>query len=81
MLFDIELNLAQLVLVLAICGFALWQRGWIRIILSLCIIIWAVWTLKYDVRIGGTLIALGTLLFFEGIMAKISQSRQSTSEG
>ena len=81
MLFDAGLNLVQLVLVLAICGFALWQRGWIRILLSVCILIWAVWTLQYDVKIAGTLIALGTLLFFQATMAKIANSRAEIREG
>jgi hypothetical protein len=77
MLFNTGLSLVQLVLVLAVCGFALWQRGWIRIVLSLCIIIWAVFTLQYDVKIAGTLIALGTLLFFEGILGKVNQAREA----
>ena len=81
MLFDTGLNLVQLVLVLAICGFALWQRGWIRIILSVCIIIWAVWTMQYDVKIAGTLLGLGTLLFFKAILAKISNARETAKEG
>jgi len=78
MLFDTGLNLVQLVLVLACCGFALWKKGWIRILLSVCIIIWATWTMQYDVKIAGTLLALGTLLFFMAILAKIGRAREGS---
>lgn len=81
MIFDSGITIVHVVIMLALCFFALWQAGWIRIVLSLGIIIWGVWALQYDVKIAGTLLGLGTLLFFMGIMAKISQSRADTQGG
>jgi len=48
---------------------AFWKTGWLRVILSICIIIWGVFALPYDYKISIPLVALGTLLFVEGILA------------
>jgi len=74
------LGIPQMIVILAILGFALWKQGWLRVILSLCIIIWGVFAMPYDVKIAAPLLAIGTILFFMGILNKIQQYRSSREE-
>ena len=70
--------LSQTIFVLALMGFAIWKRGWLRILLSICILIWGVFAMGYDIKIAAPLVTIGTVLFIEEIMAQIRRSREGT---
>jgi len=74
-------SLGGMLLIATVMGLALWKQGWLRIILSLCLIIWGVHFLSIDIKIAAPLLGVGTLLFFEGILRKISQSREEAQGG
>ena len=74
------LGIPQMIIILALLGFALWKQGWLRVILSLCLIIWGAFALPYDIKIAAPLLAIGSVLFFMGILNEIQKSRSSTEE-
>jgi len=57
-------------------GFAFWKKGWLRIILSICIIIWGVFYMSYDIKIAAPLIAVGAVLFIQAILKQIQYARE-----
>ena len=58
------LGIPQMLFIVAILFFALWKRSYIRLLLSICIIIWGVFAVPYDIKIGAPLVTIGTVLFF-----------------
>jgi energy-converting hydrogenase Eha subunit C len=74
------LGIPQMMLILALMGFALMKQGWLRVITSLCLIIWGAFAIKYDIKIAAPLLAIGTTLFFMGILNEIRKSRESQEE-
>lgn len=73
-------GIGDMILVIALLFFALWKKGWIRIILSICIIIWGVFFMSYDIKITAPLIAVGSVLFIEAILRQIQQAREQATE-
>lgn len=69
------LGLPQMILIVALLGFALWKRSWIRLLLSICIIIWGVFAVPYDDKVGIPLVAIGCVLFFLALM-KVWRGRE-----
>lgn len=65
------IGLPGIVFALGLCGFALWKKDWLRILLSICIIIWGAFAMPYDIKIGAPLIAIGTILLAIGVMHRI----------
>ena len=61
-------------------AFAWFKKGWLRILLSVVIIIWGVFAMQYDVKVAAPLLAIGTVLFFMGIMNRISDAKQAREE-
>ncbi len=78
MLIGAGLGILDILFTLALMGFAIWKRGWIRIILSICIIIWGVFAMPYDIKVAAPLLAVGTVLFVIGITNIISRYREAT---
>ena len=74
------LGIPQMIIILALMGFALWKQGWLRVILSLCLIIWGVFAIESDIKVAAPLLAIGSVLFFMGILNEIQKSRSSTEE-
>jgi uncharacterized membrane protein HdeD (DUF308 family) len=74
------LGLPQMIIILALMGFSLWKQGWLRVILSLCLIVWGAFAMSYDIKIAAPLLAIGTVLFIMGIMKLISNYRESREE-
>lgn len=72
------IGIPEVIIVVALLGFALWKRDWIRIILSLCIIIWGVFFIPYDVKIAAPFVGVGTVLFIMGILNQIKHFREAT---
>lgn len=69
-------GIGDIILAIALLFFALWKKGWIRIILSICIIIWGVFFMSYDIKIAAPLIAAGSVLFIQAILRQIQQARE-----
>ena len=69
------IGIPEILFVIALCGFALWKKTWIRVILSLGVIIWGAFTMSTDVKFAGPLVAIGTVLFIMGITNIISSHR------
>jgi hypothetical protein len=70
------MGIPQMMMVIALMGFALWKQGWLRIIFSLCLIIWGVSLLSYDIKIAAPLIGLGAILFITATMHQISAAHE-----
>ena len=60
-------SLVQISVIIALLFFALWQQGWLRVVLSLSLIIWGAFMTPYDIKIAAPLVGIGTLLFFTSI--------------
>jgi hypothetical protein len=74
------LGIPQMIVILALMWGALWKQGWLRVITSLCLIIWGAFALSYDIKIAAPLIGIGTVLFLMATMNLIAQFRQSREE-
>lgn len=74
------LGIPQMIVILALLGFALWKQGWLRVVTSLCLIIWGTFALQYDIKIAAPLVGIGTVLFLMATMNLVAQSRQSREE-
>jgi hypothetical protein len=68
-------GIGDMILVIALLFFALWKEGWIRIILSLCIIIWGVFFMSYDMKIAAPLLTIGIVLFITSTLRLIKNYR------
>lgn len=68
-------GLPQIIFVLALMGFALWKTSWIRVLLSICLVIWGAFAMSYDIKIAAPLVTVGTVLFIIGIMNIIRNYR------
>jgi len=71
------IGIPSIIFVVSMCGFALWKKGWIRILLSVCIIIWGTFAMQYDIKIAAPLLALGAILFIMSIMKHIETAREA----
>lgn len=71
------IGIPEIILVAALLGFALWKRGWIRIILCLGIIIWGIFFMPYDAKVAAPLLGVGVVLFILGVMTQIRNVRES----
>lgn len=69
------LGIPQMIVILALLAFALWKQGWIRVILSLCLIIWGAFAMGYDIKIAAPLTGIGAVLFFMATLQLIQSSR------
>lgn len=74
------LGIPQMVVILALMGFALWKQGWLRVILSLCLIIWGAFAIQYDIKIAAPLLAIGTVLFIRATLNLIAKYRATREE-
>lgn len=71
------IGIPEAIIVVALLTFTILRKGWIRILLSVCIIIWGAFFISYDVKIAAPLLAVGSVLFVQGIMAQIQQSKEA----
>jgi len=69
------LGIPQMIVILAMMGFALWKQGWVRVLLALSLIIWGAFSMAYDIKIAAPLIGIGSILFFSGIFRLIQNAR------
>jgi len=71
-----SLGIPQMVVIIALLGFALWKQGWFRVILSICLVAWGIFAMSYDIKIAAPLIGIGSILFVAGTFRLIQQSRE-----
>lgn len=57
-----------LILAVGLCAFAMWKRGWFRILAGLSVMIWGIAAMSYDIKIAAALLAAGLILFILGVM-------------
>jgi len=74
------IGIPQMMLVITLCILAVWKRGWIRILLSICIIIWGIFAFQSDVKVAAPLVAIGSILFIEAILRQIQHAREEQAE-
>lgn len=74
------MGINSIIFIVALVGFAIWKKGWIRILLSICVIIWGVFAMDYDIKIAAPLLAVGSVLFFMGVLNMIRQARAAQEE-
>lgn len=72
------LGMPQMIVILALLGFALWKTGWLRVVPSLCLIIWGAFAMSYDVKIAAPLIGIGAVLFIKAILTQIQHAREES---
>jgi hypothetical protein len=70
------IGVPSLVFAIGLCGFALWKKDWIRVLLAVCVIMWGIFAMTYDVKIAAPLVGVGTVLFFMGIVHEIQARRE-----
>jgi len=70
------LGIPQMIVILALLGFALWKQGWLRVVTSLCLVIWGAFALQYDIKVAAPLVGIGAVLFIMGTMNLITQYRE-----
>ena len=68
-------GLSEIVFSLGLCAFALWKTGWVRVLLSLCVIIWGAFAMPYDIKIAASLVSVGVIVFIIGILNLIKHFR------
>ena len=64
----------------ALMGFGFWKKSWLRVVLSLALIIWGVFVISYDVKVAAPFIGIGFILFIMGIFQVITVSREARAE-
>jgi len=72
------IGIPEIILVVALLGFALWKKGWIRIILCLGITTWGIFFMPYDAKVAAPFLGVGVVLFILGVMAQIRSAREVT---
>lgn len=71
-------GIPEVLIVIALLTIAIWKKGWIRILLAGCIIVWGVFFMPYDIKMAVPLMAVGTVLFIQGILTQIQSAREAT---
>ena len=73
-------GLLEMIFLIAIIVIACWKKSWIRILLSLVIITWGTFAMEFDIKVASGILAIGTILFFIGILNKIKSARVAREE-
>jgi len=74
------MGIVNMFFVMALVGFGFWKKGWLRVLLATGVIIWGVFFMEYDIKVAAPLMAIGSFLFFTGIMNLITRYRASRDE-
>lgn len=70
-------GIVNMMFAVALMGFALWKKGWLRVMLAVSLIIWGTFMTAYDMKIAAPFIAVGTILFMMTILKLIANYRES----
>jgi len=71
-------GIPEVILVVALLAFAIFRKGWIRMLLAVCIIIWGAFFISYDIKMAAPCLAAGAVLFVQALLAQIQQAREAT---
>jgi hypothetical protein len=74
------MGIINMMFAVALMGFGFWKKSWIRVVLSLALIIWGVFAMSYDIKIAAPFIGIGAILFIMGISQIITVSREASAE-
>ena len=74
------MGIVNMMFAVAIMGFGFWKKSWLRVILSVGLIIWGVFAMPYDIKVAVPLVGIGAVLFLMATMNLIGQYRQSREE-
>ena len=80
-LFGGPMGISSMVFAIALVGFGFWKKGWIRVLVAICIIVWGAFAMDYDIKVAAPLIAIGSVLFFMGTLKLIANYRAAREEG
>ena len=72
------LSIVFIVFALALMGFALWKKDWLRIIMSICLIILGTFAIEYDIKIAAPMVTVGAVLFIMAVLTRIRHAREET---
>ena len=70
------IGIPEIILVVALLGFALWKKGWIRIILCIGIIIWGIFFITYDAKVAAPFLGVGVVLFIIEVLVQLQIIRR-----
>jgi len=73
-------GLLEMMMVIALIVVACWKKSWIRVLLALCIIIWGIFAMEYDIKVAAPLLAIGTVLFIMGTLNLVERYREAREE-
>ena len=79
-LVDGPMGIINMMFAVALMGFAFWKKSWVRVVLSLALIIWGVFAMPYDIKVAAPFIGIGFILFIMGISQIITVSREARAE-
>jgi hypothetical protein len=79
-LVDGPMGIINMMFAVALMGFGFWKKSWIRVALSLALIIWGVFAMPYDIKVAAPFIGIGFILFIMGIAQIITISNEARTE-
>ena len=74
------MGIVNMMFAVALMGFAFWKKSWVRVVLSMALIIWGIFAMEYDIKIAGPLIGIGTVLFIMATMNLIGRRREQREQ-
>jgi hypothetical protein len=73
-------GIVNMMFAVALMGFGFWKKSWLRVILSVGLIIWGVFVMPYDIKVAAPFIGIGFILFIMGIFQAIEASKEAREE-
>jgi len=71
-------GIPEVILVVALLTFAIIKKGWIRMMLAVCIVIWGAFFVSYDIKMAAPCLAVGAVLFIQALLTQIQAAREAT---
>lgn len=68
-------GIIPIVFCVTMAGFALWKKGWIRVVLSISLIIFGATAMSYDIKFAAPFLTVGVVLFIMATMRQIQVAR------
>jgi hypothetical protein len=70
-------GITNMMFAVALMGFAFWKKGWLRVLMSVSLIVWGAFMASYDMKIAAPFIGVGILLFLMAIFQLITAARET----
>ena len=71
------MGIMNMMFAVALMGFGFWKKSWVRVLLSLALIVWGVFAIPYDIKVAAPFIGIGFILFIMGIFQVVEASRET----